>query len=191
MTEEELLKVKRRFDKKKRRNDLYNAYLSYIKYRRTMNIVVEEFENKLKEKYKTMESNFKLRKQYSKNYQVVELEVTGDLNDWDVLANWLDDRINSEIQAIPADLLVKDNAGTPKTPSHFQKKTPQQYTQNKKTYNQGGTQPNPYGKPFGSAKQWNIIAKNEARLLDDFGLTPDDITDPQQLADAIGQLMSR
>lgn len=194
MNDDKLLKIKRQFDRKKRQNDFYNGYLSYIKHRRrSLKIIVDEYENKLKEKYKTMAGEFKLRKQYSKNYQVVELEVSGDLEQFDVLANWLDDKLNAEMQAIPADLLVKDNAGSKQqaTPAHFQKKTPQQYNSNRKTYNSGGQQPNVYNKPFGSAKQWDIIAKNEARMLDDFGLTPDDITDKQQLADAIGQLMQR
>jgi hypothetical protein len=192
MNDEKLLRIKRQFEEKKRRNDYYNGYLSYIKHRRRkLKIIVDDYENKLKEKYKTMSAEFKLRKQYSKNYQVVELEVSGDLDQFDVLANWLDDKINAEMQAIPGDLLVKDNAGSKATPAHFQKKTPQQYNANRKTYNAGGQQPNHYGKPFGSPKQWDIIAKNEARLLEDFGLTPEDITDKQQLADAIGQLMQR
>ena len=194
MTDEELLRKKKSYDKRISKNQWWNGYHSYIKHRRKLNIVVPEYENKIEERLKNMNSEFKLRKQYSKNYQVVELEVQGKISEYDVLVDWLDQKLGIEMQNLPQELLVKDNAGAQKkTPNHWQNKetkTPQQYNQNRGQYNRGATQPNIYEKPFGSPKQWAIIQKNEKRLLEEFGTTPDDIVNKEQLAEAIGNLMN-
>ena len=194
MNYEDLLEKKRKYDELRWAKKLGWSYKHYKRYRRLKHfkVFVPEWDKKIEEEQIKLMSEFKLRKQYSKNYQVVELEVQGDLGDYDTLADWLDNKLRLEMNNIPSELLERDNAGS-KKPNYYERKetTPKQYSQNKNTYARGGSEANAYGKPFGSAKQWAIIEKNEKRLLDEQGLTGQDITSPEQLKDLIGLLMQR
>lgn len=194
MNYEELLELKKRKDKERWNKKLRWAYQSYKKYRRMSHfkIYIPEWDKKIEEEQRKIMADFKLRKQYSKNYQVVELEVSGDLSEYDTLADWLDSKIGIEMNNIPENLLVKDNQGGGK-PNYYDKKqsTPKQYANNRQTYNQGGSSPNAFGKPFGSPKQWGIIEKNQQRLLDEQGLTPAEIQDADHLKQVVGLLFQR
>lgn len=193
MNYEELLELKKKKDKERWNKKLRWAYQSYKKYRRMSHfkIFIPEWDKKIEEEQKKIMADFKLRKQYSKNYQVVELEVTGDLSEYDTLADWLDSKLTIEMNNIPEQLLVKDNQGG--KPNYYDKKqsTPKQYANNRQTYNQGGSSPNAFGKPFGSPKQWSIIEKNQQRLLDEQGLTPQEINSADQLKQVVGLLFQR
>ena len=194
MNYDELLAKKKKFDDSRWSKKLAWSYKHYKRYRRLKHfkVYVPEWDKKIEEEQIKLMSDFKLRKQYSKNYQVVELEVSGDLGDYDTLADWLDNKLRLEMNNIPGDLLERDNAGA-KKPNYYERKetTPKQYSNNKNTYSRGGSEPNAYGKSFGSAKQWAIVEKNEQRLLDEQGLTPHEINSPEQLKETIGQLMQR
>jgi hypothetical protein len=194
MNYDELLAKKKQWDEMRWQRKLNWGYRSYKKYRRLKHfkVYVPEWDKKIEEEQIKLMSDFKLRKQYSKNYQVVELEVTGDLSEYDTMADWLDNKLRIEMNNIPSELLVKDNAGS-KKPNYYERKetTPKQYTNNKQSYSRGGSEPNAYGKSFGSAKQWAIIEKNEQRLLDEQGVTGQDISSPEQLKELIGLLMQR
>ena len=194
MNYDELLAKKRQWDEMRWQRKLNWGYRSYKKYRRLKHfkVFVPEWDKKIEEEQIKLMADFKLRKQYSKNYQVVELEVEGSLDDYDMLADWLDNKLRLEMNNIPGDLLERDNAGS-KKPNYYERKetTPKQYTQNKQPYSRGGSEPNAYGKSFGSAKQWAIIEKNEQRLLDEQGVTGQDISSPEQLKELIGLLMQR
>lgn len=193
MNYEELLEKKRKFDEARWSKKLAKAYKSYKKYRRfkRFKIYVPEWDKKIEEEQKQTMAEFKLRKQYSKNYQVVELEVEGTLDQYDQMADWLDQKLRLELNNIPSDLLVKDNAGG-KKPNYYERKetSPKSYANNRQTYNKGGSAPNPYNKPFGSPKQWGVIQKNEQRLMDEQGLTPAEIADQDQLKQVIGLLFN-
>ena len=193
MNYEELLEKKRKFDEARWNKKLAQAYKSYKKYRRfkRFKIYVPEWDKKIEEEQKQTMAEFKLRKQYSKNYQVVELEVEGTLDQYDQMADWLDQKLRVELNNIPSDLLTKDNAGG-KKPNYYERKevAPKSYANNRQTYNKGGSAPNPYNKPFGSPKQWGVIQKNEKRLMDEQGLTPEEIADQNQLKQVIGLLFN-
>ena len=194
MDYDELLKLKLKHDEIRWRQRFIWSYKSYKKYRRMsqFKISIPEWDKKIKEEHKQIMAEFKLRKQYSKNYQVVELEVEGSLDQYDQLADWLDDKLRVEVNNIPRELLVKDNAGS-KKPNYYERKevTPKQYTNNQNAYNQGASSPNAFGKPFGSPKQWSIIEKNQKRLLDEQGLTPAEIQSAEQLKEVVGLLFQR
>lgn len=194
MNYDELLAKKRKWDEMRWQRKLNWGYRNYKKYRRLKHfkVYVPEWDKKIEEEQIKLMSDFKLRKQYSKNYQVVELEVSGDLSEYDTLADWLDNKLRIETNNIPSELLVKDNAGS-KKPNYYERKetTPKQYSNNKQAFSRGGSEPNAYGKAFGSAKQWAIIEKNEQRLLDEQGVTGQDINSPDQLKELIGLLMQR
>lgn len=191
MNYDELLEKKKKFDESRWNKRLTSAYKSYKKHRRfkRFKVYIPEWDEKIEEENKQIMADFKLRKQYSKNYQVVELEVQGELAEYDQMADWLDAKLRIEVNNIPAELLVKDNAGS-KKPNYYERKetTPKSYANNKKTYNGGGSAPNAYGKTFGSPKQWGVIQKNEQRLADEQGLTPQEINSPEQLKEVIGLL---
>lgn len=136
----------------------------------------------MKEECKNLKE-FKLRKQYSKNYQVVELEISGDPEDFDVAADWLDQRLEQEMKAIPEELLEKDNSGYKKP---FKKQTSAtKYTKQRKQPNKGaGTD-----RPFGSEKQWYHIDKEDNQeFLAEHGYTADELGSYQDLVDAIALL---
>lgn len=191
MNYDELLEKKKKFDESRWNKRLTSAYKSYKKHRRfkRFKVYIPEWDKKIDEENKQIMAEFKLRKQYSKNYQVVELEVEGTLAEYDQMADWLDDKLRIEVNNIPTELLVKDNAGN-KKPNYYERKetSPKSYANNKPAYNGGGDSPNAYGKPFGSPKQWGVIQKNEKRLADEQGLTPQEINSPEQLKEVIGLL---
>jgi len=193
MNYEELLEKKRKYDEARWNKRLGSAYKSYKKYRRfpRFKVYIPEWDKKIEEEQKQTMAEFKLRKQYSKNYQVVELEVEGTLEQYDQLADFLDQKIMVEMNNIPGELLVKDNAGS-KKPNYYERKetSPKSYANNKDTYNKGGSAPNPYNKPFGSPKQWGVIQKNEKRLFDEQGLTPQEINSQDELKAVIGRLFN-
>lgn len=193
MNYDELLEKKRKYDEARWNKRLVFAYKSYKKYRRfkRFKVFIPEWDKKIEEEQKQVMAEFKLRKQYSKNYQVVELEVEGTIDQYDQMADWLDAKLRIEVNNIPNELLVKDNAGG-KKPNYYERKetTPKSYANNKDTYNKGGSSPNAYGKPFGSPKQWGVIQKNEKRLFEEQGLTPDEINSQDQLKEVIGLLFN-
>lgn len=194
MEYDELLRLKLKHDEWRWKHRLTKAYKHYKRYRRMshIKICIPEWDKKIEEEQKQIMADFKLRKQYSKNYQVVELEVEGALEEYDQLADWLDAKLRIEMNNIPQDLLVKDNQGS-KKPNYYERKevTPKQYVNNKQTYTQGGADANAFGKPFGSPKQWSIIEKNRQRLLDEQGLTPEEIQSADHLKQVVGLLFQR
>lgn len=194
MNYDELLEKKKKFDEQRWNKRLAHAYKSYKKHRRRarFKVYIPEWDKKIEEEQKLIMADFKLRKQYSKNYQVVEVSVEGSLEDYDQVADWLDNKLRIEMNNIPEDLLVKDNAGS-KKPNYYDRKetSPKSYANNKPAYNGGGDSPNAYGKPFGSPKQWGVIQKNEKRLADEQGITPQEINSPEQLKEIIGLLFQK
>ena len=160
----------------------YHAYNDYKKNKRFNNWLVPKFEKMMKEERKKLKE-FKLRKQYSKNYQVVEIEVTGDIDDFDVSSDWLDEKMSQEMSAIPAELLVKDNSGKTGGYSKPYKKetTPQKYSKQRKE-KPTGDRP----KPFGTEKQWyHILKEDNQEFLQEEGLTVEDIDNYQDLQAAL------
>ena len=125
---------------------------------------------------------FKLRKQYSKNYQVVEIEVTGDIDDFDVSSDWLDEKMNQEMKAIPAELLNKDSGSKGGYSKPYKKEsTPQKYSKQRKEKPKGDTP-----KPFGTEKQWyHILKEDNQEFLEEERLTVDDINSYQELQAAL------
>lgn len=118
--------------------------------------------------------SFKLRKQYSVKWQVVELEVQGEIDEYDQLADWLDSTMETEVNAIPQSIFDK-NKDKQSFNKPTQTKTKEQYTKNKKTYkaNAGSKDANYYynmykeqndGKQVGTQKQWQYIVKNREKL---------------------------
>ena len=126
---------------------------------------------------------FKLRKQYSKNYQVVEIEVVGDPDDFDVASEWLDEKMNQEMKAIPAELLTKDTVGKKGgyTKPYKKESTPQKYSKQRKEKPKGDTP-----KPFGTEKQWyHILKEDNQEFLEENNATVDDINSYQELQAAL------
>ncbi len=189
MDYEELVKRKNAYDAKRWGHRYTLAYKHYKQHKRWIKVYVEEFNKNIMEEI--MGKEFKLRKQYSKSYQVVELEVEGTLEEYDMLADWLDTKMTLEMSNIPQDLL---EGKTYSQPPKKQEVTKRNYTKNRQSYAKGkpkgGFGSSDYDKDFGSSKQWAVIKKNEERLEDEQGLTPYDIEDENHLKQVIGALFN-
>ncbi len=160
---EEFIKAKEKVDNNRNAVKEYHAFQHYRANRKLLPVRVIEWDKKIERERGN--SMFKLRKQYSKNYQVVELEVSGDMEEYDTLADWLDNKIGVEMKAIPDELLQKDNKGT----YNKSTKTTKQYTNNRSEYTKprsSGGKKIARGQDFGSEKQWKII--NDERNLELF-----------------------
>lgn len=159
----------------------YHSYKDYIKNYRFIDVRVPEYDKKMLKEIngKIM---WKLRKQYSKNYQVVELEVSGEsMEEFDNAVNWMDDKLAIELDAIPEELTKKEEKPAYGGKQNYQKKSKKQYNNKRNTYKKKST-----GKDFGTEKQWKIVQdERNTEILAENGFDPDAIEDYNELKEAV------